>query len=99
MTKTWDKKAALKFLKKMLKRHGVTGEIVTDQLRSYEAALRELAICDKLETDRLANNRTENSLQPFRRCERAMLRFRRMQPLQKLASVHASVFNHFARGC
>ena len=44
---------------------------------------------------RWANNRAENSHQPFRRRERAMLRFRRMRSLQKFASVHASVHNHF----
>jgi putative transposase len=42
VTKTRDKKAALKFLKKTLKRHGPVGEFVTDCLRSYGAALREL---------------------------------------------------------
>jgi putative transposase len=41
------------------------------------------------------NNRAENSHQPFRRRERAMLRFRRMHSLQKFASAHASVHNHF----
>ncbi len=95
VTKTRDKKAALKFLKKSLKRHGRVEEIVTDRLRSYGAALRELGISDRQETGRWANNRAENSHQPFRRRERAMLRFRRMRTLQKFASVHASVFNHF----
>ncbi len=47
------------------------------------------------ETDRWANNRAENSHLPFRRRERAMLRFRRMRSLQKFATVHASVCNHF----
>jgi len=42
VTKTRDKKAALKFLRKSLKRHGHAEEIVTDRLRSYGAALREL---------------------------------------------------------
>ena len=95
VTKTRDKKAALKFLKKTLKRHGFSDEIVTDRLRSYGAALQELGISDRQETGRWANNRAENSHQPFRRRERAMLRFRRMRTLQKFASVHASVFNHF----
>jgi putative transposase len=44
---------------------------------------------------RWLNNRAENSHLPFRRRERAMLRFRRMHTLQKFASVHASVHNHF----
>jgi putative transposase len=95
VTKTRDKKAALKFLKKSLKRHGRAKELVTDPLRSYGAALGDLGISDRQETGRWANNRAENSHQPFRRRERAMLRFRRMQSLQKFASVHASVFNHF----
>ena len=95
VTKKRDKKAALKFLRKTLKRHGPTDEIVTDRLRSYGAALRELGIGGKQETHRWENNRAENSHQPFRTRERAMLRFRRMRTLQKFASVHASVFNHF----
>ena len=97
VTKTRDKKAALKFLKKTLKRHGSTDEIVTDRLRSSGAALKELGIRDRQETGRWENNRAENSHQPFRRRERAMLRFRRMRTLQKFASVHASVHNHFSR--
>ncbi len=47
------------------------------------------------EVGRWANNRVENSHLPFRQRERAMLRFRRMASLQKFASVHASVHNHF----
>jgi DDE domain len=50
---------------------------------------------DRQEVGRWLNNRAENSHQPFRRRERAMLRFRRMKTLQKFASVHASVHNHF----
>ena len=44
---------------------------------------------------RWANNRVENSHLPFRRRERAMVRFRRMKTLQKFAAVHAGVHNHF----
>ena len=99
VTKSRNKKAALKFLKKTLKRHSPADKIVTDLLRSYGAALRELGICDKQVTGRWTNNRAQNSHQPFRRRERAMLRFRRMRPLQKFASVHASVLNHFNKEC
>jgi putative transposase len=95
VTKTRDRKAALKFVKKTLKRHGHAEAMVTDRLRSSGAALNELDIRDRQETGRWANNRSENSHQPFRRRERAMLRFRRMRTLQKFASVHASVCNHF----
>jgi putative transposase len=47
------------------------------------------------EMSRWKNNRVESSHLPFRRRERAMLRFRRMKSLQKFASVHASMHNHF----
>jgi len=95
VTKTRDKKAALKFLRKSIKRHGQPEVIVTDRLRSYGAALKELYAAGRQETGRWLNNRAENSHLPFRRRERAMLRFRRMRSLQKFAAVHASVTNHF----
>jgi len=94
-TKDRDKAAALKFMKKIMKRHGCAKTITTDGLRSYRAAMKELSIEDRQEVGRWANNRAENSHQPFRRRERAMLRFRRMKTLQQFASVHASFHNHF----
>ncbi len=69
--------------------------ITTDGLRSYRAAMRELGNGEKRQVGRWDNNRAENSHQPFRRRERAMLRFRRMKTLQRFASVHASFHNHF----
>ncbi|NBR54001.1 MAG: IS6 family transposase [Rhodobacteraceae bacterium] len=95
VTKTRDKKVALKFLKKTMRKHGRPEAIVTDRLRSYRAALKEIGATKRQETDRWLNNRAENSHLPFRRRERAMLRFRRMRTLQKFAAVHASVSNHF----
>ena len=95
VTKTRDKKAALKFLKKSMRRYGRPNAIVTDKLRSYGAALKEIGNADRQETGRRVNNRAENSHLPFRRRERAMLRFRRLRRLQKFVSVHASVLNLF----
>jgi putative transposase len=95
VTKTRDKKAALKFLRKSMKRYGRPEVIVTDRLRSYGAALREIGAANRQETGRWLNNRVENSHLPFRRRERATQRFRRMRSLQMFAAVHASVFNHF----
>ena len=97
VTKTRDKKAALKFLKKAMRRHGSPDLVVTDRLRSYGAALKEIGAAKLQETGRWLNNRAENSHLPFRRRERAMLRFHRMRTLQKFASVHASVSNHFCQ--
>lgn len=95
VTRKRDKSAALRFLKKALRRHGKAEAIVTDGLRSYPAAMRELGNLDRREVGRWLNNRAENSHLPFRRRERAMLRFRRLKSLQKFASVHASIHNHF----
>ncbi len=95
VTKRRDKKAALKFLRKSLQRHGPPETIVTDRLASYGAALKALGAINKRETGRWLNNQAECSHQPFRRRERAMLRFRRMRSLQKFAAVHGSIHNHF----
>ncbi len=95
VTKTRDRKAAMKFLKRSMKRYGRPETIVTDRLRSYGAALKEIGAAGRQESGRWLNNRAENSHRPFRLRERAMLRFRRMRSLQMFASVHASVSNHF----
>jgi len=47
VTKRRNKAAALKFLKKLMKRHGCADEIVTDRFASYRAALRELGALEK----------------------------------------------------
>jgi putative transposase len=90
-----DRKVAFKFLKKIMKRHGRADVFVTDKLRSYGAAMKEIGNADRQETGRWLNNRAENSHQPFRRRERAMLRCRRMRSLQKFVTVHVSVDTHF----
>ncbi len=84
--------AALKFLRKLMKRYGHAEEIVTDRFPSYRAALREPGATDRLLTGRWLNNRAENSHLPLRRRERAMQRFRRMRSLQKFAAVRSSVY-------
>jgi putative transposase len=95
VTRRRDTKAALKFLRKLMKRHGLAQAITTDKLRSYGAAMHDLGNAERQQTGRYLNNRIENLHLPFRRRERAMTRFRRMRSLQKFAAVHASVSNHF----
>ena len=95
VTKTRNRKAALKFLRKAMKRYGRPDVVVTDRLPTYRAALTESGMADRQQTGRWLNNRVENSHQPLRRRERAMQRFRRMRSLQKFAAVHSSVHNHF----
>ena len=65
VTKTRDKKAALKFLKKAMRKHGQPEVIVTDRLRSYGAALKDIGAGARQETGRWLNNRAENSHVPF----------------------------------
>ena len=95
VTKRRDCAGALKFLKRTLKRHGRPRTIVTDGLRSYRAAMRIIGNVASQACGRWLNNRAENSHQPFRRRERAMAKFRGFKTLQKFASVHASIHNHF----
>ncbi len=95
VTKRRDRKAALKFLRKAMKRYGRPDVIVTDRLRSYPAAMKVIGNAERQETGRWLNNRAENSHQPFRRRECAMAKFRSAKSLQKFASIHASVHNHF----
>lgn len=94
-TKRRDKKAALNLLKRLMKRYGKPQSVVTDRLRSYGAAMRIIGNAGQRVCGRWVNNRAENSHQPFRRRERAMLRFRSMKALQKFSAIHASVQNHF----
>ena len=90
-----DKAAALKLLKRIMKKYGPPRSVVTDGLCSYSAAMKEVGAADRHEVGRRLNNRAENSHQPFRRRERAMQRFRSLKTLQKFSSVHAQVHNQF----
>ena len=94
VSKTRGRKAALKFLRKLMKRYPRPDTIVTDRLRSYRAALREVGGSVLHQAGRWLNNRAENSHPPFRRREHAMLRFRRMRKPQTFATVHSSFYNH-----
>jgi putative transposase len=72
-----DKKAAKRFFRKLLKGHTyVPRVIITDRLRSYEAAKREVLPSVEHRHHRYLNNRAENSHQPTRQRERRMQRFK-----------------------
>lgn len=90
VTKTRDKKAAPRFLKKAIRKHCQAESTGTGGFRSYGAALKKRGAADDEETGRWANT----SQLPFRRRERAMFRFRLLRSLQAFAAVHASVSNH-----
>jgi putative transposase len=91
-----DKAAALKLLRKLLKKQGFApAAIVTDKLRSYGAALRTIGFSGRHEQGLRANNRAENSHQPVRRRERKMGGFKSPRSAQRFVSLHASVYNTF----
>jgi putative transposase len=66
VTKRRDRKAALRFLKRAMKRYGRPRAIVTDRLRSYGAAMRVVGNSERQVCGRWLNNGAENSHQPFR---------------------------------
>lgn len=94
-SKRRDRKAALQFLRRAMKRYGSPWSIVMDRLPSYRAAMKIIGVSGRQNCKRWLNNRAENSHQSFRRREGAMGRFRDIKALQKFASAHASVHNHF----
>ena len=89
-----DGKAAKRFFKRLLKAHRMEPrKIVTDKLRSYGVAHRELIPDTIHDTSQYANNRAELSHQPTRVRERVMRRFKSMQQAQRFLTVHAAVYN------
>ena len=94
-----DAKAAKRFFKRLLKTHrNEPRKIVTDKLRSYGVAHRELIPDTIHDTSQYANNRAELSHQPTRVRERVMRRFKSLQQAQRFLTVHAAVYNLFNLG-
>ncbi len=73
-------------------------KIVTDKLRSYGVARRELIPESIHDTSQYANNRAELSHQPMRVRERVMRRFKSMQQAQRFLTVHGAIYNLFNLG-
>ena len=99
LQKRRDGRAAKRFFKRLLKTHGSEPrKIVTDKLRSYGVAHRELIPGTIHDTSQYANNRAELSHQPTRVRERGMRRFKSIQQAQGFLNVHAAVYNLFNLG-
>src|SRR5260370_5440711 len=91
-----DTAAAVRLMRKLIKKQGFAPEeIVTDKLRSYSAAIRQLGLSPRHEQGQRQNNRAENSHQPVRRRERKMQRFKSPGSAQLFLSAHAAVCNTF----
>ena len=91
-----DKQAALRLMRKLLKKQGFTPKLLTtDKLGSYGAAFRHLQLTCPHEQGLRKNNRAENSHQAVRRRERKMQRFKSARSAQRFLSVHAAVHNTF----
>ena len=91
-----NKAAALKLMRKLLKNQGFAPRVVvTDKLRSYASAFRELGLSAQHEQGLRTNNRAENFHQPVRRRERKMQRFKSAGSAQRFLFAHAAVYNNF----
>lgn len=91
-----NKKAALKLMRKLLKKQGyVPVAFVTDKLGSYGAALKKLGLSKRHDFGGRKNNRAENSHLPVRQRERRMQRFKSPRSAQQFLSTHAAVYNTF----
>ena len=99
LQKKRDGAAAKRFFKRFLRSHG--GEprkIVTDKLRSYGVAHRELIPGTIHSTQQYENNRAEQSHEPTRVRKRGMRRFKSMKQAQRFVTAHAAVQNLFNLG-
>jgi transposase-like protein len=91
-----DKVAAVKLLRKLLKKQGHAPDVmVTDKLPSYGAARRQLGLSARHEQGLRKNNRAENSHQAVRRRERKMQRFKSPGSAHRFLSAHSAVYNTF----
>src|SRR6516225_9306360 len=91
-----DTRAALTLMRELLKKQGFPPKLlVTDMLRSYASAFRQLGLSCLHEQGIRRNNRAENSHQPVRRRERKVQRFKSPRSAQRFLSMHAAVYNTF----
>jgi putative transposase len=91
-----DKHAMLKLMRKLLEKQGFAPTVmVTDKLRSYGVAFKEIGLSARHEQGVRKNNRAEVFYQPVRRRERKMQRFKSTGSAQRFLSCHAAVHNIF----
>jgi len=92
-----DTAAALKFLKRIMKKYGRPRNVVTDGFALYPAAMKEIGNADRHEVWPSLKQSRENSHQPFRRRERQLQLFRRARTLQSSVQFTCRSTIHFNR--
>ena len=93
-----DRYAAQRLMRKLLRKCGITPRVlITDKLKSYAAANKDMGLRFEHRQHKGLNNRAENSHQPTRVREKVMRSFKSARQLQRFASVHDQVANVFHR--
>lgn len=94
-----DKRAALRLIRKLARKHGVSPTIIaTDRTRAYGAAFNDIGLHVDHVMDKRANNRIESSHVPVRRRERKRQGFKSARSAQRFLSMHAATYNLFNIG-
>ena len=98
LQKRRNKKAAIRFLSRLLKGYPVPRVIVTDKLKSYNKPIKYMCPHTEHRSHKGLNNRVENAHQPTRRKEKSLIKFKSAKGVQALLSLMGRVRNIFAIG-
>jgi putative transposase len=96
LQKRRNKKAAIRFLSRLLGAYPSPRVIVTDKLKSYNNPIKYMCYKEEHLSHKRLNNRAENAHQPTRRKEKCLIKFKSAPGVQKLLSLMGTVRNIFA---
>lgn len=95
LQKRCNKKAAIRFLSRLLAAHPCPRVIITDKLKSYNKPIKYMCSGAEHRSHKRLNNRAENAHQPTRRKEKCLIKFKSAQGVQRLLSLMGKVRNIF----